>query len=90
MSNVIDFLEKMGRDAQLRHASNSDLVQALAAEGLEPNVLHALLRKDVHQVETLLGGKANVCCVLGAVEEGDDGAGPLVRQSLNDAAHFGN
>ena len=36
MSNVIDFLERLGQDAQLRHATGIELEQALTRAGIEP------------------------------------------------------
>jgi len=63
MSNVIDFLERMGQDAQLRHASQNDVEQALARAQIDPQLQTAILAKDQRKLETLLGGN-NVCCAL--------------------------
>ena len=74
MSNVIDFLERLGNDAQLRHASDSALEQALINAQIDPAVREAILLRDQRRLETLLGATTNVCCVIYAPmhEEGDE------------------
>lgn len=61
MSNIIDLLEKMGRDAQLRHASRSEVELALTGAQVAPELRTAILAKDQAQFEALLG-QCNVCC----------------------------
>ena len=60
MSDVIDFLEKMGQDAALRYAP---LEGALAQAQLSPEVRAALASGDQHALKTLLGS-GNVCCMV--------------------------
>lgn len=74
MSNVIDFLERLGKDAQLRHAPDSALEQALINAQIDPAVREAILLRDQRRLEDLLGANANVCCVIYAPmqEEGDE------------------
>ena len=74
MSNVIDFLERLGNDAQLRHASDSALEQALINAQIDPAVREAILLRDQRRLESLLGATTNVCCVIYAPmhEEGDE------------------
>lgn len=74
MSNVIDFLERLGKDAQLRHASDGALEQALINAHIDPAVREAILLRDQRRLEDLLGANANVCCVIYAPmqEEGDE------------------
>jgi hypothetical protein len=85
MSTTINFLEMMGRDARLRHASNADIAQVLTGEGVDLGMQKAILNKDLQQVEALLGGSPNVCCVLGVVEEERDGGdSPAVRHLPQD------
>jgi len=55
MSDVIDFLERMGQDAQLRHASQGDVEQALVDAQIEPPLRAAILAKDSAQLQTMLG-----------------------------------
>ena len=38
MSNVIDFLERLGKDAHLRHASDAQLEQALISAQIDPAI----------------------------------------------------
>ena len=55
MTDVIDFLERMGQDAQLRHGSQDELELALSNTELAPELQSAILAKDQAQLETLLG-----------------------------------
>jgi hypothetical protein len=64
MSNVIDLLERLGQDAQLRHASDGELEQALIRAQVDPAVRDAILMRDQRQLEALLGANANVCCMI--------------------------
>jgi hypothetical protein len=78
MSNVIDFLERLGQDAQLSRASAAELEQAMTRACIDPAVQAAILLRDQQQLETLLGADANVCCMIIAPareqdEEGDEG-----------------
>jgi hypothetical protein len=63
MSNVIDLLEKMGRDPQMRDASPNDVAQALDRAQIDPRVKAAILAKDHRLLEALLGS-SNVFCGL--------------------------
>jgi hypothetical protein len=63
MSDVIDFLEKMGQDPALRYASRAALDSALAQARLSPQVREALASGDQRALESLLGSD-NVCCMI--------------------------
>ena len=69
MSNVIDFLEKWGQDAQLRHATSAELEQALLRAGIEPAERAAILGADRCTLESLLGARSRVVCAVVAPEE---------------------
>jgi hypothetical protein len=69
MSNVIDFLEKWGQDAQLRHATGTDLERALLRAGIEPAERAAILGADRSTLESLLGARSRVVCAIFAPEE---------------------
>lgn len=68
MTDVIEFLERMGRDAQLRHAPEAVLEQALRDTGLSPRARAALTRGDRAEIEAVIGAENNVCCVIYAPE----------------------
>jgi hypothetical protein len=73
MSNVIDFLERLGKDAQLRHASDQELEQALIGAQIDPAVREAILLRDQRRLESVLGASPNICCAIYApVREDDD------------------
>jgi hypothetical protein len=64
VSSIIDFLEKLGQDAHLRHATSSDVQEALMQAGIEPAVREAILTGDEHALESRLGARSNVCCLI--------------------------
>jgi hypothetical protein len=71
MSNVITFLERMGRDAQLRHASQDEVELVLASEQIDPDLQAAILAKNPSQLETLLG-LGVFCCMQEPGKEDED------------------
>ena len=74
MSNVIDFLEKFGADAQLRYAPDDEVEAALKLAGIDLAVRAAIVSKDQRALEALLGADTNVCCLVEkpADEEDDE------------------
>ena len=72
MLNVIDFLERMGQDADLRHASREMLEEALRNSGIEPALRAALLGEDRQALEALLGTKSTVCCIVWKEDEEEE------------------
>lgn len=72
MSNVIDFLERMGQDARLRQASLAEVESALDGEELDPRVREAILARDQLALNELLG-RGVLCCMLFPAEEEEDG-----------------
>lgn len=69
MSNVIDFLERLGQDADLAGASGEMLEEALRESGIDPALRVALLGKDQRTLEALLGVQSNVCCLIWKEDE---------------------
>lgn len=62
MSSVMDFLEMIGRDVQLRHASRAEMTAAMAHLQIETEIQAAILAQNQEQLEALVGTK-NVCCL---------------------------
>jgi hypothetical protein len=92
MSNIIDFLERMGRDPQLRHASQDEMELALASEQVAPELQAAILTKNPSQLGALLG-QGVFCCMQepGKEDEDDDDdseESPSHEASAK-ASHFG-
>lgn len=54
MSNVIEFLERMGADAELRHASKEDLAQALTDASVDEAVGAAIIARSTTDIYALL------------------------------------
>jgi len=71
MSDVINFLERMGRDAQFRHASQDEVELVLASEQIDPDLQAAILAKNPSQLETLLG-LGVFCCMQEPGKEDED------------------
>jgi hypothetical protein len=63
MADIIEFLERLGRDASLRHAPEAVLEQALRDAQIDPQLHAALMRGDQTEVEAVLGVN-NVCCMV--------------------------
>ena len=72
MSNVIDFLQRLGQDADLRHAPSTALEVALAEADIDPALREALLGADQRKLETLLGADTNVCAMISPGKKEDD------------------
>lgn len=63
MSKVVDFLEMIGQDARLRHASQDEMKLALTDVQMDADLQAAILAKDQLQLEELLG-VSNTCCLV--------------------------
>jgi hypothetical protein len=62
LSDIIDFMERMGGDAQLSQASNDELAVALSATDVTPELQSAVLAGDAQRVGLLLG--TTPVCIL--------------------------
>jgi hypothetical protein len=72
MSNVIDFLEQMGRDAHWRHTTGEAMEAALIQAGIEPPARAAILGEDRALLESLVGAGPNICCLINHPEEEEE------------------
>ncbi len=72
MSNVLEFLERVGQDWQLRHADPATLTQAMAQAGIAPPLHAALLDQDSSRLEALLQLSSNICCAVHPAHEDED------------------
>lgn len=63
MSNIIDFLEAVGQDANLRYASTGDMQHVLVNSQLDQDIKQAVLAGDQQRLAVLAGAR-NVCCYL--------------------------
>jgi len=73
MSNLIEFLERLGQDSDLRRATGGELQVAMERAGIEPATSAALIGSDRQRLEMQTGAVTNVCCLIHAAEEGDEG-----------------
>ncbi|MBT2116523.1 hypothetical protein KK141_13400 [Dyella sp. LX-66] len=72
MSDIIEFLERMGEDARLRDAPAAELELALAGARLEPAHQAVLLARDSAGLQALLGLGALMAVQLPAEEEEEE------------------
>ncbi len=72
MLHLIDFLERCGQDADLRHASADVVDEALRGIGIDPALRTAILNKDQRTLEALLGVRTNVCCMIHKEDEEEE------------------
>jgi hypothetical protein len=73
MTDVIDFLERMGQDAQLRNASLDDLQQALNSAEIAPELQTAILAGNQEQLKTLLNQGPLCVALFPGKEDEEDG-----------------
>jgi hypothetical protein len=72
VSNVIDFLQRLGQDADLRHAPRTALELALAEADIDPALREALIGADQRKLESLLGADTNVCAMVSPGKKEED------------------
>ena len=74
MSDVIDFIERLGQDSALRYASRQVVDRVLSEARVTPEMRLALTSRDQRLLESLLRATTNVCCIVEAPlrEEGED------------------
>ncbi|QRP62547.1 hypothetical protein I6J77_10370 [Rhodanobacter sp. FDAARGOS 1247] len=77
MLDVIDFMERVGSDAQLSQASAEEFAASLSASDMAPELQLAMLARDAQRLGTLLGA-APECLLL--APPGPPGTGPSPMQ----------
>jgi len=85
MSDVIDFLERLGEDSGLRYASASVIEGAMEEAHISPELRAALARGDQRSLEQLLGAATNVCCMIHAPLREEEPADPRKWREKEDA-----
>ncbi|EIM03928.1 MULTISPECIES: hypothetical protein [Rhodanobacter] len=71
MFDVIDFLERVGQDAQLRHASRDEVGSALSNAEIDPELRVAILARDKEGLQALLG-QDPFCCLISPAKPGEE------------------
>jgi hypothetical protein len=72
VSKIIEFLEKLGQDADLRHATTAELNAALMHADIDDSARAVVLQKDQRLLEELLDAGSNVCCMIAMPQTEDD------------------
>lgn len=62
MSNIIGFMEQVGRNAVLRHASREQLLRAMQQEEIELSGQTALLQPQRSALNAILGARDTMYC----------------------------
>ncbi len=71
MFDVIDFLESVGQDAQLRYASSEEIVATLAGPSIDSKFRDAILAKDAQGLGAILG-QDPFCCLINPAIPGEE------------------
>jgi hypothetical protein len=79
MSSAIQFLESMGRNAELRHASKPVLYKALDEQQVDRDAQWAILRGDTSRLGVMLGARTNLVCMIALPDA--DAAEDVERES---------
>ena len=72
MSEVISFLEQIGRDALLRNAPREALASRLQDTTLDADIQATILAGDRDGLDALLGCR-ELCCMVAPGKEDEDG-----------------
>jgi len=72
VSHVIEFLERLGQDAHLRHAPVDAVEQALTEAGIEGPLRTAIMAEDRRELDSLLGARSKMYCGIYAPEEQEE------------------
>ncbi len=72
VSAIIEFLERMGRDAPLRGATATEIQDALIRADLPSNLWTVISSLEPGALETLVGASANVCCLVYSPDKEDE------------------
>ena len=72
VSAIIEFLERMGRDASLRGAAATEIQDALIQAGLPSDLWTVISNPEPGELESLVGARANVCCLIYSPDKEDE------------------
>lgn len=84
MSNVIQFLESMGKNAALSDMSPEQYITAVKALAVDDVAQHALLNRDHAAINDFLGGRLKMMMALVPAEDDDQGEGKDKDDDKND------
>jgi hypothetical protein len=75
MSNIIQFLESMGKDASLGNMSQEEYASAVKALDVNDMAQHALLSRDQKLLNESVGAYKKMMMLLVPAEDDDQGEG---------------
>jgi hypothetical protein len=62
MSNIVGFLENVGRNAAMAQATRNQLLQAMRHDSIAPVLRAALLSPDAKRIQDVLGDRGTMYC----------------------------
>jgi hypothetical protein len=71
MSDVIKFMEELGKNSDLR-LDRIDFESLLTNDDFDPEVRKAILEKDSKALEMLLNARSKIVCMIVPAKEEDD------------------
>lgn len=71
MHNVLEVLDSIGRNANLRYAQPLELLAALRKAHVGAHISTAMIEGNRTELESLLGATSNVCCAIHAPEDSE-------------------
>lgn len=69
MSVIINLLEKIGQNADLRYTSAEQLAKLMA--NTDPKIIEAVMASDQKALEQILGARSNVICGIHPADQPD-------------------
>lgn len=97
MSDLIQFLERLGTDARLSHTTETDYLAAIEAASLDDAPKQALRSRDAGKLGELAGARLQMMCILFPAEgdentkddQPDDGDQPDEGETKESIRHAG-
>ncbi len=72
MTDIVDMLERLGGDAQLRYADRKERLDALTSAGIDGAAASALLAGESRALERQLDARSDSCCLVWAPQRDDE------------------
>lgn len=72
MTDIVDILEKLGGDAQLRYADSARILDLLITAGIDVAAASAILAADGRALQRQLAARSDFCCLVWAPQRDDE------------------
>jgi len=71
MTDIIDFLEELGKNANIR-LDKVDIESLLVNDDFDEQAKQAILNKDANAIEMILNARSKIVCLIVPAEDDDD------------------